>query len=160
MLARTTLTFQPNSPLLLRETGYCYKTITFHSYILFEFNQFIDTCIIICVYFLFIPFCIFSYSESVYIFIFDACCFSAILVWTLYGENKALMNEQHIRITACIKNVKIVCNKRWFTYIWYVDPYSDRYTWCLFFELFKNEFGPLLIMFPYIRLEYLLIWRL
>lgn len=84
LLARTTLTFQPNSPLLLRETGYCYKTITFHSYILFEFNQFIDTCIIICVYFLFIPFCIFFYSESVYIFIFDACCFSAILVCVSY----------------------------------------------------------------------------
>lgn len=84
LLARTTLTFQPNSPLLLRETDYCYKTITFHSYILFKFNQFIDTCIIICVYFLFIPFCIFVYSESVYIFIFDACCFSAILVCVSY----------------------------------------------------------------------------
>lgn len=51
--------FNFNSPLLLRETDYCYKTITFHSYILFEFSQFIDTCIIICVYFHFIPFCIF-----------------------------------------------------------------------------------------------------
>lgn len=70
----------PNSPLVLRETDYCYKTITFHSYILFKFNP----CIIICVYFLFIPFCIFVYSESVYIFIFDACCFSAILVCVSY----------------------------------------------------------------------------
>lgn len=35
--------FNFNSPLLLRETDYCYKTITFHSYILFEFSQFIDT---------------------------------------------------------------------------------------------------------------------
>lgn len=84
LFAWTTFTLQPNSPLLLRETDYCYKTITFHSYILFEFNQFIDTCIIICVYFLFIPFCIFVYSESVYIFIFDACCFSAILVCVSY----------------------------------------------------------------------------
>lgn len=84
LFAWTTFTLQPNSPLLLRETGYCYKTITFHSYILFEFNQFIDTCIIICVYFLFIPFCIFVYSESVYIFIFDACCFSDILVCVSY----------------------------------------------------------------------------
>lgn len=84
LFAWTTFTLQPNSPLLLRETDYCYKTITFHSYILFKFNQFIDTCIIICVYFLFIPFCIFVYSESVYIFIFDACCFSAILVCVSY----------------------------------------------------------------------------
>lgn len=76
--------FNFNSPLLLRETDYCYKTITFHSYILFEFSQFIDTCIIICVYFHFIPFCIFFYSESIYIFIFDACCFSAILVCVSY----------------------------------------------------------------------------
>lgn len=84
LFAWTTFTLQPNSPLLLRETDYCYKTITFHSYILFEFNQFIDTCIIICVYFLFIPFCIFFYSEAIYIFIFDACYFSAILVCVSY----------------------------------------------------------------------------
>lgn len=116
LFAWTTFTLQPNSPLLLRETDYCYKTITFHSYILFEFNQFIDTCIIICVYFLFIPFCIlFLFWSNLYIYFWRLLLFCnscmCIISLTLYRENKALMNEQHIRITACIEMWKFYAIK-------------------------------------------------